>query len=87
MTREPKSLSRAASSPSCAHSSRTRTACSRATSCSRRPRGREAAPFDRTIDVQVGRLRKKLELNVDDSQIIKSVRGAGYILVAPVTVT
>jgi len=50
-------------------------------------RGREAAPFDRTIDVQVGRLRKKLELNVDDSQIIKSVRGAGYILVAPVTVT
>ncbi len=50
-------------------------------------RGREAAPFDRTIDVQVGRLRKKLELDVDDPQIIKSVRGAGYILVAPVTVT
>jgi DNA-binding response OmpR family regulator len=50
-------------------------------------RGREAAPFDRTIDVQVGRLRKKLEVNVDDPQIIKSVRGAGYILVAPVTVT
>ena len=49
-------------------------------------RGREAAPFDRTIDVQVGRLRKKLEVNADDPQIIKSVRGAGYILVAPVTV-
>ena len=48
-------------------------------------RGREAAPFDRTIDVQIGRLRKKLEVNVDDPQIIKSVRGAGYILVAPVT--
>jgi len=48
-------------------------------------RGREAAPFDRTIDVQIGRLRKKLEDNVDDPQIIKSVRGAGYILVAPVT--
>jgi DNA-binding response OmpR family regulator len=48
-------------------------------------RGREAAPFDRTIDVQVGRLRKKLEVNADDPQIIKSVRGAGYILVAPVT--
>jgi len=47
-------------------------------------RGREAGPFDRTIDVQVGRLRKKLEANVDDRQIIKSVRGAGYILVAPV---
>jgi DNA-binding response OmpR family regulator len=47
-------------------------------------RGREAGPFDRTIDVQVGRLRKKLEVDVDDPQIIKSVRGAGYILVAPV---
>ncbi len=47
-------------------------------------RGREAAPFDRTIDVQVGRLRKKLEADVDDPQIIKSVRGAGYILVPAV---
>ena len=48
-------------------------------------RGREAAPFDRTIDVQVGRLRKKLEADVDDPRIIKSVRGAGYILVPPVS--
>jgi two-component system OmpR family response regulator len=47
-------------------------------------RGREAAPFDRTIDVQVGRLRKKIETDADDPQIIKSVRGAGYILVPPV---
>ncbi len=47
-------------------------------------RGREAGPFDRTIDVQVGRLRKKLEKDSDDPRIIKSVRGAGYILVAPV---
>jgi two-component system OmpR family response regulator len=47
-------------------------------------RGRDAGPFDRTIDVQVGRLRKKLEANPDEPQIIKSVRGAGYILVAPV---
>ena len=48
-------------------------------------RGRDGGPFDRTIDVQVGRLRKKLEADVDDPQLIKSVRGAGYILVAPVT--
>jgi two-component system, OmpR family, response regulator len=48
-------------------------------------RGREAGPFDRTIDVQVGRLRKKLEADAEDPQIIKSVRGAGYILVPPVT--
>ena len=51
-------------------------------------RGREAGPFDRTIDVQVGRLRKKLEAGAPDApgaQIIKSVRGAGYILVPPVS--
>ena len=48
-------------------------------------RGREAAPFDRTIDVQVGRLRRKLEADAEDPQIIKSVRGAGYILVPTVT--
>jgi two-component system, OmpR family, response regulator len=47
-------------------------------------RGREAGPFDRTIDVQVGRLRKKLEIDPERPQIIKSVRGAGYILVPPV---
>jgi two-component system OmpR family response regulator len=49
-------------------------------------RGREAAPFDRTIDVQVGRLRRKLEPDAVEPQIIKSVRGAGYILVPAVDV-
>ena len=48
-------------------------------------RGREAGPFDRTIDVQVGRLRKKLEADPERPQIIKSVRGAGYIFVPPVS--
>jgi two-component system, OmpR family, response regulator len=48
-------------------------------------RGRSAGPFDRTIDVQVGRLRKKIEANAENPQIIKSVRGAGYVLVAPVS--
>ena len=47
-------------------------------------RGREAAPFDRTVDVQVGRLRKKLQMPPGTNEIIKSVRGAGYILVPPV---
>jgi two-component system, OmpR family, response regulator len=47
-------------------------------------RGREAAPFDRTIDVQVMRLRKKLEPDAAEPQLIKSVRGAGYILVPAV---
>ena len=48
-------------------------------------RGRESGPFDRTIDVQVGRLRRKLEADAENPQIIKSVRGAGYILVPPVS--
>lgn len=47
-------------------------------------RGREAAPFDRTIDVQVGRLRRKLQARPGEAEIIKSVRGAGYILVPAV---
>jgi DNA-binding response OmpR family regulator len=48
-------------------------------------RGREAGPFDRTIDVQVGRLRRKIEADPERPQVIKSVRGAGYILVPAVT--
>jgi DNA-binding response OmpR family regulator len=48
-------------------------------------RGREAAPFDRTIDVQIGRLRRKLEEDAENPQIIKSVRGAGYIFIPPVS--
>ncbi|MGH7096361.1 MAG: response regulator [Stellaceae bacterium] len=50
-------------------------------------RNREAGPFDRTIDVQVGRLRRKLE---DDSQhpaMIKTVRGSGYIFTPTVEFT
>jgi DNA-binding response OmpR family regulator len=47
-------------------------------------RGREAAPFDRTIDVQIGRLRKKLEADPQAPQILKSVRSAGYLLVPQV---
>jgi two-component system OmpR family response regulator len=48
-------------------------------------RNREAGPFDRTIDVQVGRLRRKLESDPDDPHIIKSVRGAGYLFVPQVS--
>ena len=48
-------------------------------------RGRGAAPFDRTIDVQVGRLRRKIEADPERPELIKSVRGAGYVLVPAVT--
>ncbi|MFZ2650762.1 MAG: response regulator transcription factor [Burkholderiaceae bacterium] len=47
-------------------------------------RGRKAGPFDRTVDVQVGRLRRKLEIDPQDPQILKSVRSAGYVLVSHV---
>lgn len=46
--------------------------------------GRKAGPFDRSIDVQVGRLRRKIEPDSKSPQMIKTVRGAGYIFVAPV---
>jgi DNA-binding response OmpR family regulator len=42
-------------------------------------RHREAGPFDRTIDVQVGRLRRKLEDDPRSPALIKTVRGGGYI--------
>lgn len=47
-------------------------------------RNREAGPFDRTIDVQVGRLRRKLEEDAQRPTIIKTVRGSGYIFTPPV---
>lgn len=46
--------------------------------------GRDAGPFDRAIDVQVGRLRRKLELDPDSPRLIKSVRGAGYLFASSV---
>ena len=46
---------------------------------------REAGPFDRAIDVCIGRLRRKLELDPAVPQLIKSVRGAGYMLAVDVS--
>lgn len=46
--------------------------------------GREAGPYDRSIDVQVGRLRRKIEPDPSHPSVIKSVRGAGYMLAANV---
>jgi len=41
--------------------------------------GRDAGPFDRAIDVQIGRLRRKIERDPGKPELIKSVRGAGYL--------
>jgi two-component system OmpR family response regulator len=47
-------------------------------------RGRQAGPFDRAIDVAVSRLRRKLEDDGRHAQLIKTVRGGGYVLAANV---
>lgn len=46
--------------------------------------GHAAGPYDRTIDVQVGRLRRKLGDQWQQSRLIKTVRGTGYIFSATV---
>lgn len=48
-------------------------------------RHRSAGPFDRSIDVMVGKLRRKIEDNPREPLLIKTVHGAGYVLAAPVT--
>ncbi|WP_419307104.1 response regulator [Chromohalobacter israelensis] len=47
-------------------------------------RGRRAPPLDRSIDVHVCRLRQRLGEDAQHSQLIRTVRGAGYVLAAPV---
>jgi two-component system OmpR family response regulator len=46
--------------------------------------GRDMGPYDRAIDVQIGRLRRKIEVDAANALIIKSVRGAGYLFATPV---
>jgi two-component system, OmpR family, response regulator len=48
-------------------------------------RDKESTPFDRSIDVHVGHLRRKLERNPQEPALIKTVHGVGYIFSAPVT--
>ena len=47
-------------------------------------RGRDAGPFDRTIDVRIGHLRKSLEDNPGKPALIKTVRTRGYLFSAEV---
>ncbi|CDN50288.1 response regulator [Neorhizobium galegae] len=42
-------------------------------------RGRQLDAFDRTIDAQIVRLRRKIEADAKHPQLIKAVRGVGYI--------
>lgn len=46
--------------------------------------GKDALPYDRSIDVQVGRLRRRLGDDAREAQMIKTVRGAGYVFTSKV---
>ena len=46
--------------------------------------GRDADPLDRTIDMQVSRLRERLRDQAREAEIIKTVRGKGYVLASRV---
>ena len=48
-------------------------------------RGRSAVGLDRSIDTQISRLRKKLELDSADPKIIKTVWGGGYMFTPAVS--
>jgi DNA-binding response OmpR family regulator len=46
--------------------------------------GDNAIPYDRSIDVRVSRLRKKIQPDTEKSSLIKTVYGAGYMLTTDV---
>lgn len=48
-------------------------------------KGRDWAAYDRGVDTQVMRLRKKVETDPRNPRLIKTVRGAGYVFAAAVT--
>jgi two-component system OmpR family response regulator len=49
--------------------------------------GKDGGPFDRSIDVLVGRLRRRLGDNAKQPELIKTVRGRGYLLASKVLST
>jgi two-component system, OmpR family, response regulator len=48
-------------------------------------RNKTTSPFDRAIDVQLSRLRRKIDISEDGESFIKTVRGAGYMFVPSVS--
>ena len=47
-------------------------------------RGRGAEPFDRSVDMLVSRLRRKLAAAGSSTELISTVRNSGYLLISPV---
>ena len=46
-------------------------------------RNREWEPFDRSIDIRIARVRRKIEADPERPQAIRTVRGTGYMYVPP----
>jgi len=46
-------------------------------------RNREWDPYDRSIDIRIARLRRKVETDPENPQVIRTVRGVGYMFVPP----
>ena len=44
-------------------------------------RNREWDPYDRSIDIRIARLRRKIEADPEHPQVIRTVRGVGYMYV------
>ena len=44
-------------------------------------KNRDWEPFDRSIDIRIARLRRKIEANPGEPQTIRTIRGAGYMFV------
>jgi two-component system phosphate regulon response regulator OmpR len=48
-------------------------------------RNREWEPFDRSIDIRIARLRRKIEEHPERPKAIKTVRGGGYMYIPRAT--
>jgi len=60
--------------------------CSRGTSCWTSHEGAEQRPSGAPIDVHVSRLRRRIEVDPGQPDLIKTVRCGGYVFAAAVTV-
>jgi two-component system, OmpR family, response regulator len=49
-------------------------------------RGRGAAAFERSVDMQVTRLRRKIEVDPEEPELIKTIRNKGYMFTLVVSV-
>jgi two-component system phosphate regulon response regulator OmpR len=49
-------------------------------------KGRDWAVNDRAVDAQIARLRKKIETDPRKPDLIKTIRGAGYMFATSVTI-